>query len=139
MVDAVQSAVSWINQRRGSGWRETHFENALAQQMRAQGLFVVQQPVVPATLCLSTGIEVQVGALRPDLLVRTSQNGVDIDQFYIEIKISSAQNRTANVTRAHMDQAEGYAAQTGIPCIAVFFNGDRTAGTHVAVPPHQAN
>ena len=55
--------------REGTGWREQHLENALAAELRTRGLIVVQQPTVHATIVLSTGFEIQVGTLRPDLLV----------------------------------------------------------------------
>ncbi|MGB0550731.1 MAG: GxxExxY protein [Limisphaerales bacterium] len=133
MADAIAEAAEWVNQHRGMGWRETHLENALAAQLRVQGMLVVQQPTVAATIPLSNGIEMQVGSLRPDLLVRTSADGVEIEQFYVEIKLS--QSPRANVSQAHLHQAQGYASQTGVPCIAVFFCNDRTVGTHIAIRP----
>lgn len=132
MVDAVREAAEWVNQQRGMGWRETHFEQALAAQLRVQGLLVVQQPVVSATMLLSNGLEIQVGSLRPDLLVRTSTNGTAIEQFYVEIKVS--QTPRANFTQSHLQQTEGYASQTGVPCIAIVFCCDQTVSTHVAEP-----
>ena len=137
MAEAITEAAEWVNQHRGMGWRETHLENALAAQLRVQGMLVVQQPTVAATMRLSNGVETQVGSLRPDLLVRTSSNGVEIEQFYVEIKIS--QTPRANVSQAHLHQASGYASQTGVPCIAVFFCNDRSVGTHIAMrPPDEA-
>lgn len=132
MAHAVREAAEWVNQQRGMGWRETHLEEALAAQLRTQGLVVVQQPVVPATMHLSNGVEVQVGSLRPDLLVRTSTNGTVIEQFYIEIKVS--QTPRANFTQSHLQQTEGYASQTGVPCIAIVFCCDRTVSTHIEDP-----
>lgn len=130
MAEVVREAAEWVNQHRGLGWRETHLEQALAAQMRTQGVLVVQQPTVAATMMLSNGLETQVGSLRPDMLIRTSVNGHDIVQFYIEIKIS--QGGRGNFTQSHLQQAEGYASQTGVPCIAVCFSPDRSVSTHVA-------
>ena len=135
MADVIENAAIHVNGHRGSGWRETHIEAALAAELHVQGLVVVRQPTVPATFRLSNGIEIQVGSLRPDLLVRTSRDGLEIEQFYVEIKVTG-QGRTANVSRAHMDQAEGYATQTGIPCVALFFHSDMTVSTMRVDPPN---
>ena len=132
MADAVREAAEWVNEHRGMGWRETHLEQALAAQLRIQGILVIQQPTVAATMVLSNGVEMQVGSLRPDLLVRTSTNGHAIQQFYIEIKISHGAR--GNFSQTHLQQTEGYASQTGVPCIAIIFCSDRSVSTHIEQP-----
>jgi hypothetical protein len=134
MENTIREAAAWVNERRGTGWREQHLENALAAELRTHGLVVVQQPTVHATLVLSSGLEIQVGTLRPDLLVRTPADfsgPVDLEQCYVELK-TVAQGRGTSVSRAHMDQAQGYATQTGVPCVAVIFYADRTVTTYTA-------
>lgn len=136
MEETIRDAAAWVNERRGTGWREQHLENALAAELRTRGLVVVQQPTVHATIVLSTGLEIQVGTLRPDLLVRTSAGNPNVgnfEQYYVELK-TVAQGRGTSVSRAHMDQAQGYAAQTGVPCIAVIFYADRTVTTYTTAP-----
>lgn len=124
----VEAAASWVNDKRGMGWRESHIEQAMAAELRSRGFLVVQQPTVPATIVLSNGVEVPVGSLRPDLLVRTSIDGCDIEQCYIELKLSPTAR--TNVTQTLIDQTDSYAKQSGIPCIGVYFSSDRTFGTY---------
>lgn len=118
------------------GWKESNYEAALmAEICAAHGphLTVQQQVTLRSYFKTSTGLEVETGALRPDLRVECrcldcrdlSDKQAWEQHCYVELKLEPK----GGITTAHKEQARGYAAaasgwaKENIACLALSFTG----------------
>ena len=155
ILDIVVRAAQYVADNAAPGWKESNYESALVSELVTTvgaGLSVQQQVTLRSYFRTSSNVEVETGALRPDL--RVECRCLECDEIgeadlwqrhvYVELKLEPR----GTLQQAHLDQARGYAiaasrwARQPIVCLALAFSGHNTiayeafAGTAGASVPH---
>ena len=139
ILATVIKAAQYVASNAPPGWKENNFESALVSELTTTvgaSISVQQQVTLKSYFRTSSNVEVETGALRPDLRIECRcmdcDEIEDVDlwqrQIYVELKLE----HKGVLQQAHIDQARGYAiaasrwARHPVVCLALAFSGHNT-------------